>query len=177
MDEVVLALQEFYYTPTTTGESISDFLCGSLLVEASARIKLYRLTDATPRPPTEALLGLTAFAAGGPYPSEVALCCSFYAERNLASQRGRVYLGPLNGGNDETSTDGSSRPSTILMNTINLSAERMAQRASSAVWCVLGRPGGSAALQPVTGGWVDNAWDTMRSRGPDPTTRVAWAST
>lgn len=30
---------------------------------------------------------------------------------------------------------------------------------------------------PVVGGWIDNAWDTIRSRGPGATARHSWAAT
>lgn len=33
----------------------------------------------------------------------------------------------------------------------------------------------ASSFIPIVGGWVDNAWDTQRRRGLEPTTRTTWS--
>lgn len=105
------------------------------------------------------------FQGGGASgPQEVALCLSYFATLNQPRTRGRIYLGPFG------QAQMVGRPSTALLN------------AAIALGGALGGAGGGSWLHrsktpvedysPITDYWVDDAWDTMRSRGIAPSGRL-----
>lgn len=92
-------------------------------------------------------------------PRELALCLSFFSVRNIPRQRGRLYI-----------------PATFLNASAGISPVSTQQdRVASLVpiftalggvdvdWCVYSRTNNAA--YPVTDWWIDNEWDTVRSRG------------
>jgi hypothetical protein len=103
-------------------------------------------------------------------PREVALCLSFRGAENVPRQRGRIFCGPVNAQTE--------RPADAIR-TICLSlATGLANIGGTNVdWCVFSRAsvgptGGLAdAFHPVKQAWVDDEWDTQRSRGLRATTR------
>lgn len=103
-------------------------------------------------------------------PREVALCLSFYSERNLPRQRGRLYIPmPLLMANHSI---GQARPSTPLMEKVLNLGEGLSNLGGNDVdWVVYSRVDDEA--RPVSNSYVDDEWDTIRSRGLRPTTRVA----
>lgn len=127
------------------------------------RVKMYDRGDAIPRPVVaEKTAARTGGAAGGP--REVALCLSFYAERNLPRQRGRIYLGPLQSGL-------GARPILQTMNFALDLAEGIAGIGGVDVdWQVFSPTDQQG--RSVTAAWVDDEWDTQRRRGRKSTQRV-----
>jgi hypothetical protein len=123
---------------------------------------------------------LDAAAALDPLPAEVSACISYHADttgvpeevgatRPAARRRGRLYIGPLQTG--VLGTTGmlrsdffdALRGAGIFLNAIaGLGVE----------WQVWSRA--DAAVRPVVGGFVDNAFDTQRRRGPAATLRTSW---
>jgi len=99
-------------------------------------------------------------------PREIALCLSFYGTRNLPRQRGRLFL-----------------PASLFVSSPGLrpSAANM-QKAADLVpiltglggvdvdWCVFSRA--TQSPHSVTHWWVDDEWDTIRSRGLRGDTRL-----
>jgi hypothetical protein len=137
--------------------------------------RVYRLGDALPREPVIVQKNIGLKLTTG-LPSEVALVASFFSERNLPRRRGRIYFGPLSTGSNEQTTGGGSNP-VVQVRTALLESMRRLQ--SSALtkglqWCVLSQV--DAQLRPVTGGWVDDAWDTQRRRGEGAKSRMTWAA-
>lgn len=112
-------------------------------------------------------------------PAETALCLSYHASPSDAPApaphtnprariRGRVYLGPWHAG---VATSGTglelnySRPSTTLVSTVKSSANNLltASNASDTfTWVQYSRA--QRTVSAVTGGWVDDEWDTQRRR-------------
>lgn len=99
---------------------------------------------------------------------QVALCVSFYAQRNLPRQRGRVYLFPGN------NAGASERPGTAVMNAamqtlLDLSAATLALTPSwtHEVWSQK-----AGQTFGVDNYWVNDVWDTQRRRAPKETVRV-----
>lgn len=109
-------------------------------------------------------------APASDYPREVAVCLSFYSERNRPRFRGRLYvpfvaLSPL-------SQNMGARPPVGVRNRVALLAPIFQDLGGVDVdWCVYSRVDDEA--RPVTNWWVDDEWDTVRSRGLRPTTRTA----
>jgi hypothetical protein len=127
-------------------------------------IKIYDALKAPPSYPlATATNGTGSFPSGKP--REVALCLSFYAEFNRPSLRGRLYIpGTFIGGTlglrpTATQQDNCKQWATIL--TVN---------ASIAQWTVFSKKMQNDEV--VTNVWVDDEWDTVRSRGMKPTSRV-----
>jgi len=135
----------------------------------------------------------TTTGTGNALPAECAICLSYRGEllsgSNPARRRGRIFLGPLDYGTvDATTPDQRVQPST--MGTIAGAANAMINdgiAGEQVVWAVFsptiaGAPPWSPtdledATIPVLAGYVDNAFDTIRSRGSRPTTRQTFAVT
>lgn len=111
--------------------------------------------------------GLASFStavAGGP--REVACCLSYYADRNEPRRRGRMYFGPL------AASAMAERPSTALANAILAIGSGINDLGGLDVNWVQYSPTDNAS-RTVTNMYVDNAWDTQRSRGSVATGRTA----
>lgn len=93
------------------------------------------------------------------YPRELAVCLSFYGERNVKRQRGRLYLPLYYLG---LSAPGL-RPSLPIAK-IDATKDLFANLGGPDVdWCVYSRVLNKAFS--VTDWWYDNEWDIQRSRG------------
>lgn len=171
--EIGPALASFYGTvevPAAAG--MGQFL--SQFVLRPFTIKFYDQADAEPRVPVELPYTLTAYSVAATYdlPEEVAVCLSFHTDPPVtARRRGRIFLGPLNSitKNDATATV----PTRTADSVRSQGCTQMAALAAADVgWSVYSPTSG--LLHTVTGGWVDNAFDTQRRRGPDSTARNIW---
>lgn len=139
------------------------------------KIRYYDMAQAEPRVPYEQSYTLTAHPAGAvnDLPEEVAVCLSFHGDPPVTPRRrGRIYLGPLNGACffDASTTTPARVSPTLRTDACN----RMLGLATSDVGWSVWSPT-SSTLVPVTAGWVDDAMDTQRRRGPDPSARTVWA--
>lgn len=130
----------------------------------SVQVRLYDMADAEPREPrAEATQPLTGNAGGAP--REVALCLSFFRGRNLPRLRGRLYIGPWR------SVSMALRPDSDTMGQLQTLAEGLQALGGPDVDWVQYSPT-TSTHGPVTDWWVDNEWDTVRSRGFDGTSRI-----
>lgn len=153
---------------------IASFLSNRALT-GKMTVKTYALGQAPPRTPMERVRTLTGLDTAVAVPSEVSLCLSFYAERNVPRQRGRVYIGPFGSDALHTLTAGPSRPIAGLINALAGAGAWLEDEGIGGVnWHVLSPTDGVA--REVTGGWVDDAWDTQRRRGEDASGRTAWGN-
>lgn len=101
-------------------------------------------------------------------PREVAVCLSFFSEFNRPRRRGRLYL-PM----CALGFTGSLlvRPSAPVRTKVGQLAPILQDLGGLDVdWCVYSRVDNVA--RAVTDWWVDDEWDTIRSRGLRPTTRL-----
>lgn len=133
-------------------------------------VKLYAADDPKPRPVKgQAVVQPGAVVSYGA-PREVCLCLSFYADRNLPSRRGRIFLPVPAGPNGAPGI----RPSTnARTQALALAGDLSALGGLNVDWVVH-----SQKLQQhykVSNVWVDDEWDTMRSRGLKSTTRSVQA--
>lgn len=146
-------------------------------VGPSAEVRHYDLADAKPRVPLLTQT-FTLVSSNSAFPAEVAICASFQAAKssgvNMARRRGRVFLGPLAA---TTGTTGPTKPvvTTTVRTLIRDSLNNLLTASNASAdweWAVYS-PTDQAAVA-VQSGWVDDAFDTIRSRGPKPQARSAF---
>lgn len=167
------AIEAFYNGENSgAGSSIANALAHTLSRVANAvNIDYFDLAEAEPRVPVGSsnfTLGAAGQASTGP--TEVALCASYTAEAisgvPQARRRGRIYIGPFN------LAHLFERPSLGLRERLGEAGTGLisASGVAGAPWCVYSRVGD--AFAQIISGWVDDEWDTMRSRGRRATTRT-----
>jgi hypothetical protein len=130
--------------------------------------KVYNMADAKPRPvkATGAWVQTTNSLPSNA-PREVALCLSYFSERNIPRFRGRLFIGPF--------YEASERPAANIIASVKDVYERMASVGGIDVdWGLWSTT--RNAFSKITAGWVDNEWDTVRSRGLQPTTRDTYTT-
>lgn len=169
-------LNAFYNTPPD-GQSdyLAKYLNGNLL-DTAATIKVYDLGDTPPRLPEVRPMTLGAMSAAASLPPEVAVCLSYYAGRPLPRRRGRIFLGPLTSSSVDISGN-RTLVSSLLRETAKGAMEGLASNANETApvrWHVLSQTDGNAFM--ITGGWVDNAHDTIRKRGFVSSGRTLWGA-
>lgn len=99
-------------------------------------------------------------------PREVSLCLSFFAESNVPRKRGRLYI-PV----PVLSITPGVRPTSGHRDSVGALAAIFSDLGGVDVdWCVWSRA--DQVARPVTNWWVDDEWDTIRSRGLRATTRT-----
>jgi hypothetical protein len=189
-DAAALKLVDFFQTVGAHGHNVGHYLCGSASPGDEMTIVGYDFAAARPRPE----LGLVKFSyatgGGSMLPEEVALCLSFFTDRNIPSHRGRSYIGPLNGSAMTGSSVPPSRPSPNLQNALTDAATRLvvagiagitttitedtfdATPSDSTAWSLYSPKLGT--FNPVQHGWVDDEWDGQRRRRVEATGRVTF---
>lgn len=165
-DEPATDLAAFY-------SSLRAGLSPNIASSSNLIVKAYNLIDVEPRVPVyEGVFSLTGTPATYPMPAEVSLVLSFQATRvsgePQARRRGRIFLGPLG---YETAYD-MKRPTTGFTDTLRDAGQALLNASIAAgdyAWSVWSTVDGE--MHAVDNGWVDNAWDTQRRRGLEPTAR------
>lgn len=129
--------------------------------------------DAEGTPPVFPQGDVTINAGGFPAsncPREVALCLSFFSERNAPRSRGRLFL-PVALIVTNFSI-GTVRPSPGIMAKVGNLATGLSNLGGTDVdWSVYSRV--DAEAKAISNWYVDDEWDTIRSRGLRPTDRVS----
>lgn len=170
-------IQQFYVSPAPSADPVGAFV--SPWIKRPAELRSYDLDTDKPRVPTSQFFTLPTGTTSG-IPEEVAVCLSFAGAvppAVTARRRGRIYLGPLStGAADFASSTHMARPSDQVIAALAFAAARMATDDTGGVdWSILStRP--TQNFVKVVGGWVDNAFDTQRRRGPDATQRNPWVA-
>jgi hypothetical protein len=125
-------------------------------------------TGTAPNFPLGQFIANAGQAPASTFPREVALCLSYYGERNLPRTRGRMYVCAAIASN---LVPNKVRPSLGDMNALLDHADRISGLGGADVdWITFSSVDGSN--EPVQTAWVDDEWDTMRSRGLRATTRT-----
>lgn len=174
LDAVDTAVSNFFGNPGGANpDGITDWM-PSLL--GSPRLKIFDMGETPPRVPEERVLtSLAASDTGLALPREVALCCSYNVGGPGPRNRGRTYLGPFTVAALAGGTPALSRPHADLTARIAERAEDLATNPSlECTWVLWSRR--NAEMHTITGGFVDNAWDTIRKRGKAPESRVSWGA-
>lgn len=165
-------------TPQST-EQLSKYM--SRFLSRSAEVRFYNMADAKPRVPVIVPWTMNASLADTEdLPEEVACCVSFKGSAPMtARRRGRIYLGPLNAFaiRGDTGLDGGVSPSRPKLSFMNTAAGAFndfrtgCELAGGMSWEIASQTP-SLNYVKVMSGHVDDAWDTQRRRGVDPTSRV-----
>lgn len=171
---LISRLQTFYQA---LGIYLSSTLTGT------GNIRLYNHQSPKPRIPVREA-PLTFTPATNSLPGEVAACLSYRADREqgaiAARRRGRVFLGPLALRMTQTQVAGQAdvRPSDTDLQAILQAARTMARGGSGSFRLAVYSPTTYAATQSYADAytdvgeiWMDNALDTIRSRGARRTRR------
>lgn len=160
-----------YAAPTTTPAALGAAVGAAYTANAdlgastwaNLYVKVYDVSLPAHSPPVYQYshpgTGLGALA-----PRQIALCLSFFSGLNIRGQRGRIYLGPWQ----------MVKVSEFASTSVLTSCITMAN--------ALKHPGGADVIHqiwhPKTASWsnvsnyfVNNRWDTMRSRLPKETAR------
>lgn len=128
---------------------------------AKIEVRAYNMDDAKPRP-EKAYSTVTRTGTWTQGVRQVAIALSYYADRNLPRQRGRIFTGPWPTTSDVVS---SSYPPLLLT-----FAQGLAGIGGLNVdWSVYSPT--SNDHKRISRAWVDNSWDIIRSRKLPATTR------
>lgn len=175
------AVNNFWNTnPGESAFAIADFLSPVVLRTANAATaEIFQIThpaETIGEPLFSWQFTIGAASDPGGLPNEVAICTSLLASggTNARRNKGRMYIGPLNQAAVGADSGGQAPPAGELVATLVLATQQLALDVVTAggTLCVWSRE--DHALHVVEGGWVDNAWDTQRRRGLDPTSRTSW---
>lgn len=156
----------------TDPQQLCDDLADALKLWAGARGELtVKAYDAQGTPPVfpqgEAHRDVNTVGTSA-YPRELAVCLSFYADRNLPRQRGRLYISPTL---YFTGTVLGVRPAGTLQSRVADLVPIFSSLGGVDVdWAVYSRR--EDVARKVTHWWVDNEWDVQRSRGLRPDDRL-----
>lgn len=170
-------IEDLYCTKAPgSSNALGSYLNSS--IKRDARLQVYRIEDTPPRAPVaERDITLPAIVGSETnLPAEVALVCSFQGTRasglNQARRRGRIFLGPL--ASPGVTNQYKPPPGLIADVQKQFKELKAASDASSDYqWRIWSPSDGASVL--VDNGWIDNAWDTQRRRGPRPTERTVWS--
>lgn len=151
--------------PDALAEDLATALKTHFGTIGELRVKAY---DAQKPPPSypvgEAVRDVGQTQAGG-VPRELAVCLSFYSERNEPRKRGRLYIpAQMLGGNIGVRPSVAQRDKVMALGPIltNLGG-------ADIDWSVFSRRDNVA--RKVTHYWCDDEWDVQRSRGLRSTAR------
>lgn len=164
-DDMTALIKAFYDTCKTIGAMAG-------LAQAGHTIKFYVADLVTPNYPVFATaFNMATAAVVVSLPKEVSLCVSFmndsFTAVPRARRRGRIYI---SGWLSAENTNG--RPNISVPGELADAFQTYAEGVnaidgfSACVWSRI-----TGDLYPLERCWVDNEWDTMRSRGGKSTTR------
>lgn len=167
----------------TAAYNVIDTYISPVVNPRQGTIKIYNMTDPTPRQPVGAPFNMPIGPGGSGtgLPNEVAVVLSY--QRTLTSgqpparSRGRIYIGPL--GSIALTMGTSTSFPTVALNFRNDLATFAQTLATPIIptfplhW-VQYSPSNQTSGS-VTSGWIDNDFDTQRRRGFDASVRTVFA--
>lgn len=171
-NEIQRVLDAFYFGEVSAGQSIGAYMSPDL---TALNYRVYDLGQAPPREPLIVpSLDFNIISAGSPLVEEAAVVMSMKSDGNGKRDRGRLYLGPLRTSAVQA-VDGRTRVSTAFRNVIADRATDVIQTTENVTWTFVSQA--DAAAKVVTRGYIDNAFDTQRSRGIEADTRLLFPIT
>lgn len=127
-------------------------------------VRAYDMSDAEPRPiKARKVAPVTGTAPNGP--PQVALALSYYADRNLPRQRGRIFCGPW-------TADAQFPAASQTAELITLANALAGLGGLNVDWSLYSPTNGTNTR--INHGWVDNSWDIIRSRKTLATIRTTY---
>lgn len=156
--------------PDQLCEDLADALSAWWTVAGEVRVRAYDAQGTPPVYPAGEAINNPGGAPASVCPREIAVCLSYYSERNIPRQRGRLYVPMpvmLAAGGHAVGV----RPAAGTRTKVGDLAAIFADLGGLDVdWVVYSRVDDVA--RPVSNWWVDDEWDTIRSRGLRSTTRT-----
>lgn len=178
---VTRVLDAFYTGLDASSRTVMQYMSNRIL-PGEVEYRTYDLGETPPRTPHITVPNATyVFGSAPPLPEEVATVLSLVLNSTGStngidtvniprrSQRGRVYIGPLN----TTALGSEANRSVVLQAFRDVLIDRalnVMNTTENVDWAVVSQRWSAAVL--VTGGYVDDAFDTQRRRGPKPINRV-----
>jgi hypothetical protein len=166
--------------PTTAFQALTDMISGIWKLNnppptwgpfngRGHQIRAYQMSDTVPRP----IIAQTSYTPGlwatiSLNPRQIALCLSYYSERNLPRQRGRVYIGPFDTTWAEQERPVANEMAAVLDLGRKLNAGALAL---SPVWLHGIWSERAGTFYPATDYWCNDIYDTVRRRTPKESTR------
>lgn len=188
LDAIETALFDFYNgTAAPQVNAVSSYIGPAISRSATCTVRFYDIDGhlngspvGSPERVDAAAFTLLGSASSSGLPSEVACAITLYADylgdvefgagtRPRARDRGRLFIGPLNL-NAQTTAIGRTRPDPGMVTDLAESAARLARAPMGPNLVVWSRR--SATVKPVTRVSVDDAFDTQRRRGIEPTAKT-----
>lgn len=190
---VAFKVIDFWITAGSTGTALAVLLSPNISPR-QGKLKLYDRSAAIPRAPiASATFTIPAASSGGALPEQIALCLSYFTDRNIKSHRGRIYVGPLAVAALNTS---NARPFANTLLKLKDAAVRLATdgvpAAAAAVLASIGASTGISTTPEAAGvrwalysptlgtsvainaGWIDDEWDGQSRRRVEATSRTVW---
>lgn len=134
------------------------------------RVKIYDAQEDAPNFPKATKTRQTGVTAVSEVPRDVAVCLSYYSETNIPTRRGRLFLPAAAWMTGPSSLTG--RPSAGVRGKAQELVSLFSGLGGIDVdWCVYSRK--KDAAYTISNWWVDDEWDTQRSRGLRATTRTS----
>lgn len=127
-------------------------------------IRAYNMDDPKPRP-VKARTTIQVSGTAPTGPRQVALCLSYYADRNLPRQRGRIFCGPW-------TADAQFPAASQTAELITLANALAGLGGLNVDWSLYSPTNGTNTR--INHGWVDNSWDIIRSRKTLATIRTTY---
>ena len=136
---------------------------------AQLEVTVYDAQGTVPVAPVGYAIQAAGVSPATTAPREIACCLSFYSGFNRPRSRGRLYL-PFHFLGASSSI--ANRPSAAHRTKAGQLATVFQDLGGVDVdWCVYSKT--DHAPKPVTNWWVDDEWDTVRSRGLRSTVRTS----
>src|SRR5687768_4631170 len=176
--DVAAMLQNFYgSTPPGGTAPLAQYL--SSVLTGQGILRAYRLADPEPRTPRYTVTQTygTGSAATGNLPSECAIRISFTADPVSGVPAGRLRGGPFIGPLHIAAKEATGIPrvaAVALGNLVDAATELVAAADASISNRFVIRSEVGNIESTVTGGFVDNAFDTIRKRGEAATVRTTF---
>jgi hypothetical protein len=154
---------------TTDWEDFADDLAIAMATYGGnayqTRVSIYDAQGTVPVFPEAVKTKLPGVHSASSWPREVALCLSYYSGNNVPKKRGRLFI-PISilRSTPGLRPDAAQRTKALDCGTLLANAG-----GADLDWVVWSKTDGLA--HSVTNSWVDDEWDTMRSRGLKSTTR------
>lgn len=173
-----VAVETFYLVAGSNGRSVAQLMSPFI---SSMQIITYNM-DLPEGEREPSVLNSTWVDPGGTntFPEEVAVCLTLHGEPPITPRRrGRLFIGPLMADTDVRTNASNTMPNRVnigagqsIGSTLAFAAARLRDHANQN-WCIRSTVP-TENYVPIAGGWIDNAFDTQRRRGPDPTARLVW---
>jgi hypothetical protein len=162
--------QQLTSDPQALCDDLADALSAWVSVPMEIKVTAYDAEGSQPVYPAGEAINNPGQHPASNCPREIAVCLSFFTDRNTPRHRGRLYI-PFPVLQATLGVNPGVRPDTNLRNKVGALGTIFADLGGADDdWCVYSRADGVA--RSVSQWWVDDEWDTMRSRGLRATTRT-----